>query len=929
MSTLIKRSFVGGEIAPAVQSRVDTAKFEYGLKTCRNFLVMRHGGVQNRPGTKLVGEIFPSQAPGSPMGVNTVGIRLVPFVLDGSNAYVLEFRSSAPSVSFATMRVIKNGAYVSTAILTITAITQANPAVITTSAPHGLVNEQEVFINGCIGMEEMNFRDFRVTVVSPTTFSVHFIDGTPLDSSLFSAYVTGGTAAVLYETTALDIPMSSIFESEFKYVQSATSMIVVNGSYDTTNALNQKPVEIKRVTDTNWTFTTMTFAPTQPAPTAPIATANAGAGAFVWRYRVSAISSTTGEESLPTAVAATAPCATPNGSTPAFSNKVNWTAAAGATEYNVYKESVPGSGFYYLAGIAIGTNWEDINSALVVTKEPVAAKNPFSAAINDQPSCATFFQQRLMFGNTELFQERIWGSKPALKNNFSTSRDVQDDDGLQFDMTSNQINRVQNMINIGKLVVFTSGSENSIEGDVSGVLTPTAINPKQYSQNGSSIVPPLVVGGNALYIQNRGAIVRDLSFEFQSDSYRGNDLTIYASHLFEGRAIVEWAWQQIPQSIVWCVLDNGTVIALTYIREQQIWAWHRHDTDGLVKHICVIPEQGEDFVYMVVLRSIGGVDHYFTERLNTRIVNDPQASDAVFSDCAITSGRPYGQLQVDPIDIVNQGIYTNAVAPFNVVDINGANPNWLANLPLAMRVYGTIPPLGTYKVGDIIRAVGPTSGTIVHLTITMIDFTLNRFLVTSDVDVPTDMRENFNPPFVARIYNWDRMISSLTGLWHLEGEQVSVLADGAVISSPGNSQYNPPLTVTNGKVNLPNPAVRVTAGLPYVCDIETLNIDSPQGETAIDKGKSVGRVTVALEKSRGGFYGAKAPTGSDLLEGLYELKTRDQELYGANPDLITDYADVNLQTEWNSNGRVFIRQTEPLPISILAVAAGGFFPLRP
>ena len=439
MSTIIKRSFVGGELAPAVQSRVDTIKYEFGLKTCRNALVMRHGGVQNRPGTKLVGEIF---VDGFPLTYGPA-IRMIPFTVDQSNSYVLEFRTrQAPFFpTGACMRVIKNGAYVSTSILNILAVSKSNPAIVTTSAPHGIVTGQEIFITNCIGMEELNFRDLRVVVTGLSTFTLQKMDGTPFDSTNFSTYLFNGQAACIYETLATGILLTSLNEGNLKFVQNANSMIVV-GAYDGVNPYFQQPIEIKRISDTNWTFTLMTFAPIQAPATALVATANAGVGGIVFRYRVAAINSVTGEESLPTAIAATAPCALPNATAPAFSNKLDWVAALGAVEYNVYKETSPGTGFYGLIGIANGVHFEDIGVSSS-SKEPVKSNNPFASVA---PTCVAFFQQRLLFGNSTSFPERIWGSRIGLQNNFGVSRQLQDDDSIQFDMTANQINKIQNMM---------------------------------------------------------------------------------------------------------------------------------------------------------------------------------------------------------------------------------------------------------------------------------------------------------------------------------------------------------------------------------------------------------------------------------------------------------------------------------------------------
>ena len=103
--------------------------------------------------------------------------------------------------------------------------------------------------------------------------------------------------------------------------------------------------------------------------------------------------------------------------------------------------------------------------------------------------------------------------------------------------------------------------------------------------NDFSIAPPIVIGNTIIHLQSKGGIIRDLAFALESDSYTGNDLTVLANHLFEGKTVKEWAYAQAPHSIVWAVLSDGTLAALTYMREHEVWGWSRHDTDGTYEYL--------------------------------------------------------------------------------------------------------------------------------------------------------------------------------------------------------------------------------------------------------------------------------------------------------------------------------------------------------
>src|SRR4030065_2862132 len=122
MANTRQLSFSGGEVSPSLWARVDQVKYATGLRACRNFIVQRHGGVANRPGTGFVAEVKDS----------TKTVRLVPFSYSTAQTYVLEFGDQY-------MRVHKAGAQLTETAKTITGATQADPCVITAPA-HGHSN---------------------------------------------------------------------------------------------------------------------------------------------------------------------------------------------------------------------------------------------------------------------------------------------------------------------------------------------------------------------------------------------------------------------------------------------------------------------------------------------------------------------------------------------------------------------------------------------------------------------------------------------------------------------------------------------------------------------------------------------------------------------------------------------------------------------
>ena len=89
-----------------------------------------------------------------------------------------------------------------------------------------------------------------------------------------------------------------------------------------------------------------------------------------------------------------------------------------------------------------------------------------------------------------------------------------------------------------------------------------------------------------------------------------------------------------PQPIIWNVSNTGKLLGVTYIPEENVGAWHQHDTDGVFESCTTVAEGNEDALYMIIRRTIGGVQKRYVERLASRRFTD--AADAFFVDCGLT-----------------------------------------------------------------------------------------------------------------------------------------------------------------------------------------------------------------------------------------------------------------------------------------------------
>lgn len=876
MTTLSQRSFSGGELAPVLYARCDTVKHATALRQMRNFFTMKSGGAQNRPGTSFVGEVLDSTNP----------VRLVPFVFSNSQAYILEFGQHF-------IRVIQNGAYVTSNPASITNISQANPAVVTAPS-HGFSNGDVILITGVYGMIQMNNRQFVVTAVTSTTFEVEDFWGNIINSTSFPAFVSGG-GGLANKIFTITTPYATADLMALNFAQSADVMTIAHTSYP--------PKELHRNSQTNWTLVDVS-APVPDAATPVLIPNTSGmhnpavSGDKVF-YVVTQNDPKSFEESLQSNTISNASAAT---STSSLSMEVS--PSTGGITWNFYKGFTL-NGPFGLVSRSPYPGYVDFGDTPDYTQQPPVLTSLFNSS-NNYPGAVAYAQQRIWFGNSNNNPTTAWASQIGYFHNFTTSFPSSASDAITFTTVGQQVNRIKHFLSLTNLMIFTEAGEIACLGGGQGQLTPTTINPTQNSYNGSGDVPPIVIDNNCLYVQNLGSIVRDLYFDWQINGYHGNDITVFATHLFQGFTIVDWSYQKVPNQIVWAVRSDGIVLGCTYVKEQQILAWHRHDFQpgSIVENVACIPESLETTVYFVVKRTINGRVVRYIEQINTRLVT--AIEDSVFMDSCleyngegngtsvITFSSPTGWTYTDT------QIVTYTLAPFGLV-------------------------LTSSNIGEQFVVTDPSDGLVTKFTI--VSVTAGVATVKPNRTVSSALQTIL----LASTSAFSYAVKTLVGLYHLEGLAVSILGDGFVVASPNNSSL-PVVTVTNGTITLPRAHVQINVGLPYIADLETLDIDVPQGETLVGKRMFVGKVFVQVDTTRGLFFGPKPPEvwngQTDPLAGLDELKVREWENYPDPVRLLTGQAEVVMNAEWNNNGRIFLRQVDPLPATVIAIHAEGKFPIR-
>jgi len=663
----------------------------------------------------------------------------------------------------------------------------------------------------------------------------------------------GGQVLSSGSPVSITSPYSDTELADLKFTQSADVMTICHPSY---------PVkEVKRTSHTAWTITSVSFGTSMSAPGSVSSTAqnyDSGNPGTSYSYVVTAVETDTSDES----VASSATSVTNNNLSSTITNTISWGAVSGANSYNVFKSF---GGIYGFIGRSTGTTFKDDNIEADPNDTPATARTIFNTT-NEYPSTVAYYQQRLVFGQTNNDPQKIFMSQTGNYHNFNISEPLRDDDAVTFTIAASQVNEVRHLVPLSDMIILTSGGEWLLTAN-DGVITPSAIQVKPQGYRGSADAPPIVIGNTIIHLQSKGAIIRDLAFALESDSYTGNDLTVLARHLFAGKTVKEWAYAQAPHSIVWVVLSDGTLAALTYMREHEVWGWSRHDTDGTFESVCTIAEGEEDATYFVVKRTINGSTKRYIERLNTRVFTE--VADAFFVD----SGLSY------------DGTHTGSTS----MTLSGGS-DWTHSETLTLTASAS-----TFVSGDVGNTFVLTIGTETLVCTVQAYTSATVVSVKAGRDVPSAFRS-------VATTSWAKGVDEISGMSHLEGKTVAILADGNVEAQQ---------TVASGAITISNPASKIHIGLPIQADVQTLNLELGQ-PTQQGKKKSISEVTLRVEESRGGKIGYDS-------DHLTEFKQRAYEPYGTATSLKTGDIKVTMPSTWASEGSIFFRQDDPLPMTLLAV----------
>ncbi len=252
------------------------------------------------------------------------------------------------------------------------------------------------------------------------------------------------------------------------------------------------------------------------------------------------------------------------------------------------------------------------------------------------PTAVGLFQQRLMLANTHDDPTTVWGTRTGSLSDMSLAQTARPDDPIEARPASGKVNGIRHLVPLNGLLMFTSGSEIVLHG-ADGSLSANNLEFNFDSYIGCPDHPaPLPINKSLVFPNRAGKTIQNLEFSLEADGYKGKELTVLARHVFKDSPLQAWAYQQNPNGVIWAVRADGALRGMTFLPDHEVYAWHRHDTQGLFKSVGCITGPVQDDAYFIVARTVSATTKYYVEKMVERV-----ADGGAFLDSHLTyAGSP-------------------------------------------------------------------------------------------------------------------------------------------------------------------------------------------------------------------------------------------------------------------------------------------------
>lgn len=892
MSSGKQLSFAFGEVSPSLRFKVDTNFYSQALFKLKNGYVKRSGGVSNRPGTNLY-QIMTFQNDLTSK-TKKQGLRIFSFTGVDNRKYIVELRRNRELIdpdSFPTA-------------------TYRAPLTIYDRLGNTTYFD---YFDTFIGSSLTNLNlDTAVFVQMKDFFVIHVktMTGVDLSYQVFLYYDEGTSSYKFSSLGSAFQALSPIYPS----IPSATSNLSITG---------QNPLDI---------------------PVCYMITQEQSDGyEFKWQEFCFNL-----------------------GHPHSFASSkftVDVPKGKGIRQYNVYRSSggfIPGAtagsqatvvpGHYYLVG-RIPPQGNDFEFRDFISTPDLTVQPPTDLYL--YPPGETFLRRSFFYkerviiaykrrdpvtGESEFtidkkYEEGQLGvSKLGSTKMFGRPLTPNEIDAFSFVIPSEAAGQITNGLVMSRLILFTKDHAIAIRGGEAGILSYLAVNPDViYNEGSCEDVVPVAQGNVGFYVSYDKTKLLMIRYA-ADDSVSVSDVSALSDHLFDARDIKRMEIVRGPETMLYILKKDGTMIQMSYSESTNIVAFNTYETDGYIEDICLHESNkfntrdlswGDDLedvetLYLTVIRNGVRYLEYATIRYDNPKLDYQKM---VFSDCSTISG--------ERLDFKNR-----EDLPSNPM-INITGPSFLAAESLtltdvsALGILGTLFPTNSRIkfFYDFENEDGETVQKSIILIVTAAVAASNTITAMCEEDIPEILQDvDGNPDLSAeeKAYIMTGFTSTtkiVPFLTYLAGREVSVFADGEVLSSPGSQTYETLTVGLDGNLDLGDYYGYVVVGIPYDTIVETLDIEVADQRTLTDTGKMINALGIALHNTKGGYVGQ-----SGIEKDLSIAEEMSNEWVG-DFDQVTGfrsgYYKFTYPSNWENTGRVSIKQIDPLPLSVLAVYPKG------
>lgn len=647
--------FNSGRLSPFLAARVDIDRYAYGVREMTNFIPMLQGPARKRPGTKYVHDLKEK-------------CWLLPVIFSQTDSWVLAFGDGV-------LKFFTDHGPVLEAAQTITSMTNASPGVFTL-ASHGLTAGQEVYIPTLPGTTGIAGRYFVVsTVPTVNTFTLEDMWGTPLNTTSSGSYTGSGTFRRLYRIVS-PYSISDLTDSATGCCLMSTAQ-----SEDVTYICvpGYAPRKLTRTSSTSWAFSTLDqeagpFLGTDPDETITVqASAATGAGITVTAssaiFQAGHVGALFLIEKPLTDNTAAWEAGKSIGATGTIRRSQGhyYSSATTGTTGTVTPSHTEGARYDGDTGVQwtyhhSGYGWGKITAVAgdglsatvtVLSRLPAATVSGTTtqwsfgswSTVEGWPTHVCFFRERLWFGRNT----KLWASVPSDFENFA-ERDagvVADDSAISIDFRQGYNDDMQWLFPSTDLLIGAGGNEFWV-GEISTTdpLGPTNIASNRGPGYGARRVTPVIINDGVFYVLPAGRVMRELRYAFESDGYVALNRTAFAEDVTRGQ-LNRLTFAKEPESVLWAACADGALIGMSFEREHQLMAWHKHTLGGVfgtgapvVEDVAVIPspEGDRDELYLCVKRTINGATkHYLEYGAAHWDESADDLEDMLYVDCSLSS----------------------------------------------------------------------------------------------------------------------------------------------------------------------------------------------------------------------------------------------------------------------------------------------------